>query len=74
MENQNTRLKATFQQQLIMNTQTIVLNIISWLFGMAVLAVGLINTFFGSDPGFEVFPAFQYCIAAPLMLILCCFG
>ena len=48
-----------------MNTQTIVLNIISWLFGMAVLAVGLINKFFGSDPGFEVFLAFFSLIYLP---------
>ena len=38
-----------------MNSKSDVLNIISWLFGTAVLAVGLINTFWGNDPGFGIF-------------------
>lgn len=40
---------------LMMNNRSIVGNIISWLFGIAVLAVGLINTFWGNDPGFGIF-------------------
>ncbi len=31
------------------------LNIISWLFGAIVFAIGLVNTFWGNDPGFGVF-------------------
>lgn len=31
------------------------LNIFSWLFGIAVFAVGIINTFWGNDPGFGIF-------------------
>ena len=46
------------KSEVIKNNKSIVLNIISWLFGMAVLAVGLINTFWGNDPGFGVFLAF----------------
>ncbi|HKZ67666.1 MAG TPA: hypothetical protein VJ111_14970 [Chitinophagaceae bacterium] len=38
-----------------MHNKSDVLNIISWLFGTAVLAVGLINTFWGNDPGFGIF-------------------
>lgn len=30
-------------------------NIISWLFGIAVLAIGLVNTFWGNDTGFGIF-------------------
>jgi hypothetical protein len=32
-----------------------VLNAISWLFGIAVFAIGIINVFWGNDPGFGVF-------------------
>lgn len=32
-----------------------VLNLISWLFGLAVFAIGVVNTFWGNDPGFGVF-------------------
>lgn len=30
-------------------------NVLSWLFGTAVFAIGLVNTFWGDDPGFGVF-------------------
>jgi hypothetical protein len=30
-------------------------NAISWLFGLVVLAIGLINTFWGNDPGYGIF-------------------
>lgn len=30
-------------------------NIISWLFGIVVLAIGVINTFWGNDPFFGIF-------------------
>jgi hypothetical protein len=39
------------------NNKPIVYNIINWLFGIAVLTVGLINTLWGNDPGFGVFLA-----------------
>ncbi len=38
-----------------MNNNSIVLNIISWIFGMVVFAIGVVNTFWGNDPGFGVF-------------------
>lgn len=38
-----------------MHTQSLTGNIISWLFGTAVFAIGLVNTFWGNDPGFGVF-------------------
>jgi glucan phosphoethanolaminetransferase (alkaline phosphatase superfamily) len=37
------------------NVLTNVLNLIGWLFGLLVLAIGVINTFWGNDPGFGVF-------------------
>ena len=38
-----------------MNNKSIVLKIIGWIFGIAFLAIGIINTFWGNDPGFGVF-------------------
>ena len=32
-----------------------VLNILSWIFGIAVFAAGIINTFWGNDPFFGIF-------------------
>ena len=43
------------KSEVAMNNKSNVLNIISWLFGIAVFAVGVINTFWGNDPGFGVF-------------------
>jgi hypothetical protein len=38
-----------------MDGKPVILNVMSWLFGIAVVAAGLINTFWGNDPGFGVF-------------------
>ena len=38
-----------------MNNNSIVLNIISWLFGIVFFAIGVVNTFWGNDPGFGIF-------------------
>ena len=38
-----------------MNNKSNVLNIISWIFGIVVFAIGVVNTFWGNDPGFGVF-------------------
>lgn len=38
-----------------MNNNSIVLSLISWLFGIAVIAIGLINVFWGNDLGFGIF-------------------
>ena len=35
--------------------ESIVFDIVSYLFGIAVFATGLINTFWGNDPGFGIF-------------------
>ncbi len=37
------------------NSGSSVLNSISWLFGLVVCAIGVVNTFWGNDPGFGVF-------------------
>ena len=39
----------------IMNHTPIGLKILSWLFGIVVLMIGLINTFWGNDTAFGVF-------------------
>jgi uncharacterized membrane protein len=38
-----------------MNNNSIVLNVIGWLFGAVVFAIGVVNTFWGNDTGFGVF-------------------
>ena len=38
-----------------MNNKSIVVNVISWIFGIAFFAIGVVNTFWGNDPGFGVF-------------------
>jgi hypothetical protein len=38
-----------------MNNKSIVSDILSWFFGGIVVAIGLINTFWGNDPGFGIF-------------------
>lgn len=37
------------------NDKLNVSNIISWLFGSAVFTIGMVNMFWGNDPGFGVF-------------------
>ena len=41
--------------QLMVDYKTTVINITSWLFGVLFFAIGVINTFWGNDPGFGVF-------------------
>lgn len=41
-----------------MNNKSIFLNAISVIFGITVLAIGLVNTFWGNDPGFGIFLLF----------------
>jgi len=41
--------------ELAVNDGSIALTIISWLFGMIAFAIGVVNTFWGNDPGFGVF-------------------
>ena len=38
-----------------MDRKSNVKDIISWLFGIVVVAIGLVNLFLGNDPGFGVF-------------------
>ena len=37
------------------NNKFTALNLISWLFGILFLAIGIVNTFWGNDPEFGVF-------------------
>ena len=43
------------KSELIMEYKSVAGNVISWLFGILVLAVGVINMFWGNDPFFGVF-------------------
>ena len=38
-----------------MNNKSIAGNVVSWIFGIVFFAIGVINTFWGNDPGFGVF-------------------
>ena len=38
-----------------MNTKSSIVNLISWLFGIAVFTVGIINIFWGNDLPFGIF-------------------
>ena len=37
------------------NDGALALNIISWIFGIAAFAIGVVNTFWGNDPGYGIF-------------------
>ncbi len=37
------------------NNNYIILNILSWMFGLIVIFIGGINTLWGNDPGFGIF-------------------
>ena len=41
--------------QAIQNNNSILFNALSWVFGLVVLVIGIINTFWGNDPGFGIF-------------------
>ena len=45
----------TNKSEVMLNNTTNVGNIISWIFGIAFFAIGVINTFWGNDPGFGIF-------------------
>ncbi len=38
-----------------LNPQALILNFISWTFGVLFLAIGLVNTFWGNDTAFGIF-------------------
>lgn len=38
-----------------MNSQSTISTVISWIFGIAVFAAGVVNLLWGNDPGFGVF-------------------
>ena len=56
--------------EITMNNKSIVGNIITWLFGIVFLAIGLINTFWGNDPGFGVFIALLAFVYFPPVNVL----
>src|SRR5688500_2716622 len=43
------------REEIIVNNKSFVFNVISWLFGTVFFAIGVVNTFWGNDPGFGVF-------------------
>jgi hypothetical protein len=44
-----------YEGEIVMNNNSIVLNVVSWMFGIVFFAIGIINTFWGNDSGFGVF-------------------
>jgi hypothetical protein len=64
-------------QRKIMNTKSesltnrsTLLNLISWLFGLVFFAIGLINAFWGNDPGFGVFILLLSCVYFPPLNVM----
>ncbi|WP_299702668.1 hypothetical protein [uncultured Pontibacter sp.] len=47
--------KREFQGETAVNDGSTALTIISWLFGAVAFAIGIVNTFWGNDPGFGIF-------------------
>lgn len=47
--------KNEFSGEIVANDGSTALNIISWIFGTVFFAIGVVNTFWGNDPGFGVF-------------------
>lgn len=43
------------QGEIAVNDGSTALTIISWLFGAVAFAIGVVNTFWGNDPGFGIF-------------------
>ncbi len=43
------------KSELTVDSKSIIGEIASWLFGIAVMAIGLINTLWGNDPGYGIF-------------------
>ena len=41
--------------ELAINNRSVFGDIISWLFGFVVIAIGLLNMFWGNDPGYGIF-------------------
>jgi hypothetical protein len=46
---------ANDKTKLMMNNRSQVFSTISWLFALTVFAIGVVNTFWGNDPGFGIF-------------------
>lgn len=47
--------KNKIQRKLQKNDGLVPLNAISWIFGCLFFAIGIVNTFWGNDPGFGIF-------------------
>ena len=43
------------KSELMMDYKTVAGNILSWLFGIIVMAIAVINMFWGNDPGYGIF-------------------
>ncbi len=54
-----------------MINKSIVLSLVSWIFGIIVFAIGVLNMFWGNDPGFGLFLALlSFVYFPPLNAIL----
>jgi hypothetical protein len=47
--------KKNHKAEVAVNDRSTALNIISWMFGIVAFAIGVVNTFWGNDPGFGIF-------------------
>jgi hypothetical protein len=47
--------QVNFQEETAPNSGSLFLKSINWLFGTVAFAIGVVNTFWGNDPGFGIF-------------------
>ena len=53
------------------SVESITSNVTGWLFGLVALAIGVINTFWGNDPGFGLFIILlAFCFFPPVNVFL----
>ena len=44
-----------YKSEITMNSRSIFGDITSWMFGIVSMAIGIVNTFWGNDPGYGIF-------------------
>lgn len=53
-----------------MDTKSVFMNAMSWIFGVIVFAIGIVNTFWGNDPFFGIFILLISIVYVPKVNIL----
>lgn len=59
-----------FKTNNFMDTKSVFMNAMSWIFGVIVFAIGIVNTFWGNDPFFGIFILLISIVYVPKVNIL----